>query len=969
MAHSLGGEGFDDFTDGDIAELMADKELSEDGLVNLVCESESDKSDEEELVPVAFTAKVIREGLTLGRKLGNHFMQNDTNVERALRFQPDINRCLAQYEEVYKDLTKNSKQLLITDFITISHNLQSFNVKGANVAILTTDGGKKRYINDLSIKAFCPVGLFPQSVAGVEKINEYVRGRVVKVDPTLEKLVITMKGDVPQNKLYPADEYAEPVRKLQNKNWAYRSVKEGVSYFKQGKQTEALQCLNQALHIDSENVEAYVARGALLANNSSFKKAIEDFEKALNINPLHANGRKYLTETLVALGKSLQEKGSLEEAVSVYKSALCSNPDSYEAKLALKQLDTLMTKKILVGWTCTCPTTHCVYSLPQDKKRSPPPRTSDSKVKRPEKELLGGDASSGKSHGANVAILTTDGGKKRYINDLSIKAFCPVGLFPQSVAGVEKINEYVRGRVVKVDPTLEKLVITMKGDVPQNKLKDLVETQNSILKMDTSEWSYKQDPIVYKVTRSNPIKNPSCDKSISHTLGLSHWRISSFIHSFNDFQYPADEYAEPVRKLQNKNWAYRSVKEGVSYFKQGKQTEALQCLNQALHIDSENVEAYVARGALLANNSSFKKAIEDFEKALNINPLHANGRKYLTETLVALGKSLQEKGSLEEAVSVYKSALCSNPDSYEAKLALKQLDTLMTKKILVGWTCTCPTTHCVYSLPQDKKRSPPPRTSDSKVKRPEKEIRSLPTCVTKLMHSNHACSFRKIQIVKNFWSLWKMAISEPKSAYLREVLLFAFNWKKSASEAHRMVEEVYSDHALSKSQCYRWFKKFQSGDFELDNEPHGKPPQKFEDAELQALLDEDSTQMQEKLAKQLQMPRPNRFGKKAMLCIWWNRTGEVYFELLKPGKMVNTSRYEQQMHSLREALNEKRPEWRENHKNLILQHDNAPSHNATVVKNTIKDLGWELLPHPPYSPDLAPSNYHLFTSLGHALKK
>ncbi|UYV71396.1 hypothetical protein LAZ67_8002973 [Cordylochernes scorpioides] len=97
-----------------------------------------------------------------------------------------------------------------------------------------------------------------------------------------------------------------------------------------------------------------------------------------------------------------------------------------------------------------------------------------------------------------------------------------------------------------------------------------------------------------------------------------------------------------------------------------------------------------------------------------------------------------------------------------------------------------------------------------------------------------------------------MAISEPKIAHLREGLLFAFNWKKSATEAHRMLEEVYSDHALSKSQCYRWFKKFQSGDFELDNEPHGKPPQEFEDAELQALLDEDSTQMQEKLAKQLQ---------------------------------------------------------------------------------------------------------------------
>ncbi|UYV82257.1 SETMAR [Cordylochernes scorpioides] len=239
-----------------------------------------------------------------------------------------------------------------------------------------------------------------------------------------------------------------------------------------------------------------------------------------------------------------------------------------------------------------------------------------------------------------------------------------------------------------------------------------------------------------------------------------------------------------------------------------------------------------------------------------------------------------------------------------------------------------------------------------------------------------------------------MVISDPKSAHLREVLLFAFNWKKCATEAHRMLEEVHGDHALSKSQCYRWFKKFQSGDFELDNEPRRKPHQKCEDAELQALLDDDSTQTQEKLAKQLQVsqeidplqqsyapkvvgplgqfpkrkPRPNRLGKKAMLCVWWDQTGVVYFKLLKPGETVNTSRYEQQMHSLREALNEKRPELREKHNKLILLHDNAPAHNATVVKNTIKDLGWELLPHPLYSPDLAPSDYHLFTSLGHALK-
>jgi len=52
---------------------------------------------------------------------------------------------------------------------------------------------------------------------------------------------------------------------------------------------------------------------------------------------------------------------------------------------------------------------------------------------------------------------------------------------------------------------------------------------------------------------------------------------------------------------------------------------------------------------------------------------------------------------------------------------------------------------------------------------------------------------------------------------------------------------------------------------------------------------------------------------------------------------------------------------------MILLHDNAPSHIAKLVKETIKAFGWEILSHAAYSPDLAPSDYHLFASMGHAL--
>ena len=46
-----------------------------------------------------------------------------------------------------------------------------------------------------------------------------------------------------------------------------------------------------------------------------------------------------------------------------------------------------------------------------------------------------------------------------------------------------------------------------------------------------------------------------------------------------------------------------------------------------------------------------------------------------------------------------------------------------------------------------------------------------------------------------------------------------------------------------------------------------------------------------------------------------------------------------------------------------LLQDNAPSHTSHIAMATAKECGFELLEHPPYSPDLAPSDYYLFPKL------
>ena len=50
-----------------------------------------------------------------------------------------------------------------------------------------------------------------------------------------------------------------------------------------------------------------------------------------------------------------------------------------------------------------------------------------------------------------------------------------------------------------------------------------------------------------------------------------------------------------------------------------------------------------------------------------------------------------------------------------------------------------------------------------------------------------------------------MSVYEPNSRHLREVLIFCFNMKKSATEAHRMLSNIYGEAAISERTCREWF--------------------------------------------------------------------------------------------------------------------------------------------------------------------
>ncbi|VVC28199.1 Ribonuclease H-like domain,Transposase, type 1 [Cinara cedri] len=101
--------------------------------------------------------------------------------------------------------------------------------------------------------------------------------------------------------------------------------------------------------------------------------------------------------------------------------------------------------------------------------------------------------------------------------------------------------------------------------------------------------------------------------------------------------------------------------------------------------------------------------------------------------------------------------------------------------------------------------------------------------------------------------------------------------------------------------------------------------------------------------------------KKIVALVFWDHKGIILIEYLPHGETINAARYCETLKKLRRAIQNKRRGLLTS--GICLLHDKARPHTANVTKQLLDSFGCDVLNHPPYSPDLAPSDYHLFTSL------
>jgi len=94
-----------------------------------------------------------------------------------------------------------------------------------------------------------------------------------------------------------------------------------------------------------------------------------------------------------------------------------------------------------------------------------------------------------------------------------------------------------------------------------------------------------------------------------------------------------------------------------------------------------------------------------------------------------------------------------------------------------------------------------------------------------------------------------------------------------------------------------------------------------------------------------------------MLCVWWDWKGILYYELLLNNETINSEKYCSQLDKLKAAIEQKRLEIA-NRRRVSRQ----CAHVSLITRQKLLELDWDVLLHPPYSPDLAPSD---FTYLDH----
>jgi len=125
----------------------------------------------------------------------------------------------------------------------------------------------------------------------------------------------------------------------------------------------------------------------------------------------------------------------------------------------------------------------------------------------------------------------------------------------------------------------------------------------------------------------------------------------------NEHERAIKDYGKAIEL--NPNYAEAYINRGVAYAELNKYERAIEDFSKAIKLDPNYAEAYNNRGLVYAKLNKYERAIKDYGKAINLNPNYA-------EAYYNRGATYAELNKYEQAIEDYGKAIALNPDDAKA---------------------------------------------------------------------------------------------------------------------------------------------------------------------------------------------------------------------------------------------------------------------------------------------------------------
>ena len=175
------------------------------------------------------------------------------------------------------------------------------------------------------------------------------------------------------------------------------------------------------------------------------------------------------------------------------------------------------------------------------------------------------------------------------------------------------------------------------------------------------------------------------------TSGLLHLREKDVLTSDNRFviyllrlwlqkNRPIEQVREELTEVNP--IANRYIEIGLEFKNAGTYDKAFESFQEALAVDSDNIQAQVNIGLVYMDQKAYARAIVEFEKALTIDDEDVTARSGLCEAHLALGDTAIQKGRTRDAVQSYQRVLAINAEHTEARGRMAEIQRLRAEKAL-----------------------------------------------------------------------------------------------------------------------------------------------------------------------------------------------------------------------------------------------------------------------------------------------